>query len=407
MAKKRKLLSSNITVGERGVMSVDGLRQLAESNPTGFQARTQGLIDSGEFTLAGIRDLKGLFTSLIDVEVPVHVDVEGLSGQRAIMASAFPLLVGGLMIAEVNAGYAAVPTIGQELVTERDDNKKVSVIAGITNMDKDTDRVLEGDVFPEISAGEKKAEIRSKRNGRSLSITAEAIEENAVADIVDRCNALAEIASDWVEEQTLERVTDKTGSNTSSAAEPYVYRPDGVGTALYSATANTPGAQAPSGTRVAINALVDSEDLDNARAVLAAMLNSRLKRVSIPMSEVILLVPDALLGVATKILGSEFEPGEINTLNNWGPRGQWRPRLLSSPKMDDISTTAWYLGNFRKQFIRKWKLRFEYVTLSGNTQKFLETRLAFQARIAWDVEIGCRPEYIYVVQSLSGTTYTP
>jgi hypothetical protein len=268
------------------------------------------------------------------------------------------------------------------------------------------DEVREGEAFPEISATEEKVEIRHKRNGRSLSITAEAIEENEVADIVQRVNALGEIAADWVEEQTLSRVCDAKGSATTSGGAPYVYRPNGSGTALYSSTANTPGTRAPSGNRVASNALVDETDLDNARTVLAAMKNNRGKRIAIPMSECLLLVPDALVGAAAKILNSELVPGVENEVSNWGPRGQYRPKLLSSPKLDDISTTAWYLGAFRRQFIRKWKLRFEYVTLSGDTKDFLERRIAFQARIGWDVEIGAT-DYVYVVQNLSSTTFVP
>jgi len=230
--------------------------------------------------------------------------------------------------------------------------------------------------------------------------------DDDVADIVDRCNSLAEIAGSWLEEQTLSRVCDAHGSNTDAAAAPYVLRPDGAGTALYSATADTPGDQAPNGTRLTNNALVDEEDLESAREVLASMKDSRGKRVAMPMSRCVLLVPDALVGVASKIIRSEYVPGVENEVSNWGPRGLYQPRLISSPRLDDISTSAWYLGDFKKQFVRKWKLRMEYVTLSGDTQKFLDTRVAFQARLAWDVEVGAR-DYVYVVQSLSGTTYTP
>ncbi len=294
-----------------------------------------------------------------------------------------------------------VPTIGQDLVTDVDDNKRVSIYAAITSMDVNEDKVKEGDDFPEISAGEEKYEIRSLRNGRRLSITAETIEENDVTNIVDRINALAEIANERIEEQTLRRVCDIDGS-ADSATEPYVLRPDGSGTGPYSATANTPGTRAPSGTRVKSNALADDTDLENARALLVKMLNSRGKRINIPMSQAQLVVPDALIGIATYLTKSELMPGTVNELNVWGPRGRYQPQIVSSPKLDDLSTSAWYLGNFKKQFRRKWKLRMEYVTLGMDTESFLRSRIAFQARIAWDVEIGAL-DYVYVVQNLSGT----
>lgn len=395
---KRKF-ASDVQVGGP-ILDTDALRTLAENEPAAFMGKVQGLIDSGKLSWSSVRDMKRLFLTLGDVQVPATVNMMG--EQRAIMASAFPLLSGALTVAGINASYEAVPTIGQDLVTEVEDPKKVSQYASILSEDTQIDRVDEADPFPEIGAGEESYEIRSNRNGRRISITGEMIEENDVAAITQRVNALGEIAGEMIEEQTLRRICDIDGSATS-AAEPYVLRLNKAGASLYSATANTPGTRAPSGTRYETNALVDTTDLDNARSRLAAMLNSRAKRIAIPVSRCTLLVPDALAGIAAKALNSELEPGVENEVNNWGPRGRYRPRLMSSPKLDDLSTTAWYFGWFEKQFLRKWKLSFEYVTLAGDTESFLKSRIAFQARVAWDCEIGAT-DYVYVVQCLEATT---
>ena len=396
--KKGARFASNIQVGGAG-LDTAGLRSLAESNPEGFMARMQKLIDDG-LRWSDVTDLRGLYNALSEVQVEARVNLHGQV--RAVMSSAFPLLSGALTVAGINDAFIAVPTVGQELVREVDDNKKSSRYASLTSMDTEIDKVEEGKPFPEILAGEESFEVRNKRNGRRISITAETIDENDVAGFVQKINALSEIAAELIEEQTLERVTDVHGSG-SSPAEPYVLRPDGAGAALYSTTANNPGTRAPSGTRINNNALVDGTDLDNARTVLAAMRNYRGRRISIPVSRTQLLVPDAKVGVALKIANSRLEPGVENEINNWGPEGAYRPKIVSSPKLDDISTSAWYLGDFKKQFVRKWKLRLEMVSLEGNTQAYLESRIAFQARIAWDCEIGAT-DYVYVVQSLSGTT---
>ena len=397
--RKKKRLISNIQVGS-DALDMQGLRDLAKGEPEAFMHKCQRLIDEETLRWEDVTDLKKLFLALSDVQVPGRVNIMG--EQRAIMASAFPLLSGALTVAGINDAYDAVPTIGQELVRDMDDSKKITQYASILSEDTAIDSVAEGKDFPEIGAGEEKYEVRNKRNGRRISITAEMIEENDVANITQRVNALGEIAGEIVEEQTLRRVCDIDGSD-ASAAEPYVLRPNGAGTALYSATANTPGTRAPSGTRVANNALVDTTDLDAVRELLAAMLNSRKKRISIPVASCTLLVPDALAGIASKLLNSELEPGVENEVNNWGPRGRYRPKLLSSPKVDDLSTTAWYFGWFQKQFIRKWKLRFEFVTIAGDTESFLKSRIAFQARVAFDCEIGAL-DYVYVVQSLAAST---
>jgi hypothetical protein len=84
-------------------------------------------------------------------------------------------------------------------------------------------------------------------------------------------------------------------------------------------------------------------------------------------------------------------------------RGAYRPRFRSTPKLDDISTTAWYLGWFEKQFVRKWATRAEYVELGETTESYLRSRVAYQARLAWNMEIGVQ-DHVYVVQSLSAST---
>ena len=115
MADKRKFVP-NVSFGTPR-LDMAGLRHLAESEPKAFMGRVQGLIDEGKLSWSDVRDLKGLFFALADIQVPALVDVMGQ--QREIMASAFPLLTGGLTVAAVNAAYEAVPTIGQELVQEK------------------------------------------------------------------------------------------------------------------------------------------------------------------------------------------------------------------------------------------------------------------------------------------------
>jgi len=391
-----KRFISDIRVSAAPGLSIRDIRDLAKHNPALFMERVQKLIGEKKLTLGQMRDMNGLFGVLHDVAVPVRMNIGG--AVRTISASAFPILTGSLVIAAMNDAYQGLETIGEQLVTELEDAKKVTSISAIHSMDKDISSVKETDEFPEISATEEKAEIRHLRNGRMLTISQESIEENEIPDIVNRVNALAEISSDWVEEQTIYRIYDYYGSAAAPAA-PYVYRPDGTGTALYSATANTPGKRAPLGNWVQNNALADETDLEAARIRLSNMLNGRGKRISVPQSLVKVLVPNALVGKMLKISNSQYVPGVENEVSNWGPQGKWwipPERIVSSPKLDDISATCWLFGAFQKQFVRKWKLRFEYVTLGMDTESYLKRRIAFQARIAWDVEIGAT-DYVYVV----------
>ena len=388
-------------------LSLGGLREIALNDPKNFMQKIDGLIENGTIKPADIlANARGLFMNFSDVPVTVHMPDELThSGQRAITTSAFPVLTGTAIIKMFNDKYAKLPTIGQDLVTDFDDNKKITTIAAVLNDDKHVSEVKETEEYPEIGASEETVQIRHRKNGRKISLTTEMLRENDIPNFLMRVNALPEIASDEIEELTLARVTDHYGS-AASAAEPYVYRPEGTGTALYSSTANTPGTRAPSGTRVANNAFVDETDLDAARAVLAAMLNGRGKRINIPVSERVILCPDAILGAVLKVMISEYVPGVENEISNWGPRGRWNipvARILSSPKVDDLSTSAWYYGAPKRQFLRKWKIRFTYVTLGQNTQAYLDRDIAFQARISWDCEVGAT-DYVNFIQCLSAST---
>jgi len=389
---------------QRGVSLYD-LRSLAQNEPGEFMRKIEEGAQSGQLKLTDIRDIKALWQALADVNV--EVTMPDLSGaMRTITTSAFPIMTGNLVIAMINKGYNEIPKIGQELVMEIDDPKKVTTIAGMSTTDSKKDEVKEKEDFPEISASEEKVEIRHRKNGRKLTLTAETIQENEIANFILMVNDLTKFVYRRVERLTLERITDHYGSGTSPK-EPYVYRPNGVGTALYSATANTPGARAPLGARIENNQYKDETDLENARMRLSGMKDDNGERIGAPdRSQTIILCPNALVGKISKTLNSQYVPGVRNEVSNWGPEGRFHipvERLLSSPLMDDLSSTAWYYGDPKSQFIRKWKMRFEYVSLGMTTQAYLNAQIAAQYRIAYDVEVGAR-NYVSMIQNLAATT---
>ena len=399
---KRKLIQSNITTAPG--LSIWDLRQLAINEPKDFVHKITVGAEEGKFRFAELTDLRALYQALADVPVTVHINDVGGS-KRAVGTTAFPILVGNVVIAGINEAYMGVETIGQLLVTEFDDNKKVSIIVRVEALDKEVDEVKEDMDFPQIGVEESGVEIRHRRNGRKFTILKEAIEENDITNIAGKINGLGDLAANRIEELTLKRVYDYDASKSSSA-EPYAYRPQSGATALYSATANTPGTKAPSGNQINSNAFEDESDLENARVRLATMKNANGKRITVPRSEIGIVCPDAVVGKVLKVRNSEYVPGIYNEVSNYGPIGKWNipiERIWSSPKVDDLSATCWLYGAPARQFMRKWKLRFEYVTLGQNTQAYLNSRVAFQASLRWDCEVGA-VDYVFVIRNLSATT---
>lgn len=399
MDKKR--LIPQVQIGSRGLGIAD-MRIAAKSDSAAFMQRTQKLVDDGKLKLSELGDLRTLYAALADVPVTIHLP-DAIGAMRAVSSSAFPVLVSSTVVAAINDAYAAVPTIGEQLVSELDDPKAITTVARIANLDNAVEQVTEGNEYPEIGASEDVVEIAERPNGRRISITAQAIRRNDLANIVERVNAVGTFAATFVEKLTLKRVTDCNGSAATPAA-PYAYRPGGTGTSLFSATANTPGTRAPSGTRYETNALADETDLDNVRGRLASMRDDNGNPIPVDYNSVVVLVPDALIHTLMKIKNSEMVPGTENAMSNWGPRGMWGGfRPLSSPYLDLWSTNAWYYGVPTRQFKRKWALRYEYVTLGESTESYLRSSVAFQARVAWNCEVGA-VDYVHWVQCLSGST---
>ncbi len=399
----KRRFAQSLRIGHAAGTDVDGLRSMARRDPVAFTRRVGDLVDKGDLRLSHLRDLRGLWGALADVQVDVQIpDAAGYT--RAVTASAFPILMGNVVVAAINEAYDQVPTVGEQLVTELDDDKAVTVIARIAEGDADVAQVKEGAEYPEIGASEDSVEIPERPNGRRISMTATALRRNDVSGFVERVNALGRIAAETVEELTLDRVTDVFGSGTTPAA-PYVYRPEGSGTSLFSASANTPGTRAPSGTRINSNALADHTELDAAVTRMRTMRNDRNKPIPISPQEMVALVPPSLESSLYTIKNSELIPGSANNdLNMWGPRGQyagWTPVVGTMLALHD--TAAWYYGAPRRQFRRKWSLRFEYVTLGQETESYLTSSIAFQARVAWNCEVGAT-DYVYWVQSLPAST---
>jgi hypothetical protein len=378
-----------------GPVEMATMRQLALSDPKVWADKMRKAIDAEELGWGTVRDLKALQQALRPVQVQEVVEVDG--EVRAVTSSAFPVLCGNMTVAKINAAYDSIPTIGQELVEDFDDAQDNTIIAQIHPLDSKAESYEEGDKYPEITASEATFEIRHKEWGRMVTITQKMITQNRVPDIIRRIDALGKFLAKYVEKLTLSRVCDQYGS-AGSPTEPYVYRPKGTGTTLYSASANTPSVRTPSGTSI-VNAFADYTDLDNAEIRLATYLDEDLDRLPIDWSRLVLLVPHTLNGLAERLLNSELLPiGANNDINHWGPNGSKRVKLLSSVRLDDISTSVWFLGDFKSQFMRKYAKRMEYVTLGDNTESFLQRGIAWQGRIAVDVEVGAS-DYVFVVRN--------
>ncbi len=370
-----------ITEPNTGMLSSLDLRALVSNDEGNFERRIQALF--ADKKLRGNQlNLRTMYQVLAGM--PVRQLVKDAAGDiRAVTTSAFAVLTGTTMVTMLREAYDAVPRIADLLTTLMPSNNETDTIPAVLSEDV-ISKVAEGKDFPEGGAVEEHVTIGHQKQGGIVSVTREMIQFDKTGQFFTRINRMGEAAANVLEQLVIERVTD-------SISGEFVYNPNGTGTALYSTTARARGTN-----KLATNALVDSSDLDNLRALLRAMTNHAGKPILVRPD--VVLVPDGLLTVADKITLSELTPGAENELNPWGPRGRWRPRVLSSPFLDVISGSTWYMGNPAKQFVRKQVFGIEVTTRGAGSDAEFSSDIVFAARAAFDEEIGAT-DYVFFVQS--------
>lgn len=385
-----------------------GAKDLAESGRLSDEVRSVGVTEADaqafSFRTIGSERFKELRRQLQDVDVTIP---EAVGSARTITTGAFPLLTSALAVAGVNEAYMDVPTIGEQLVTEVDVNKKESTFAGILNYSKEKlERENESAEYAHVGSGSEQFSIKAKDLGMQTAISQNLIDQADTVAIADRLTNLGRLARMELEDHTLRRVTDNAGS-AGTPAVPYVLKGPSVatGTSFFVTSNAAPLTRLPSsGNRITSNPLSDLANVEAARARFAEFTDAAGHRIAFDPSEIVILVPDALLFRAWTLLNSAGAPGVFNEANFFGPAGAMRPQLLSSPKLDALSSTAWYFGIPRRVFKRTWLLRPEVSTHGGNgTMPYTTTREGLRVRVAWQCEIGAS-DYVGWLQCLEGST---
>jgi len=379
---RRRDWAPDVEVGGNMLGLLD-LRALLSNDEGDFDRRTQQLLREKKITPQQL-SLQGMYRGLGRVPAKQWInDVDG--SKRAITTTAFAILTGNTVVAAIRDAYEAVPRIGEKLTMPFASNAQTDTIVGVLT-EATIKKIAEGKEYEEAGAVEEYVTVGHQKQGGIIRVTDEMIRFDQTGQFLMKLNTLAVDAAEAIEQLIVDRVTD-----AKTASGEYVYRPSGTATALYSTTARTRGTNG-----VAVNALVDTTDLDNARALLAGMKRHNGKPVLVAPN--VMLVPDALLATAVKILGSELIPGTENELNPWGTRGRWRPMLLSSPFMDLNSTSTWFLGDPQKQFKKKEVLGMETTTMGAGSAEMFTHDIVFMAKVRFDTEVFC-DDYVHFVQS--------
>jgi len=272
---------------------------------------------------------------------------------EAVSSDLFPVITGEIISAKIIAGYESIRKIGDQLTTTVTSNLKIANYAGFTAA-SGPDKVLEGAPYNDSGLEEKWSQISHTKYGRIISVTEEAIKFDQTGQLLVRAGAIGEKAALYKERLIVEGVQDI--NNT-------VFKPAGVATAYYRTTA--------SGDRkvnsVASNPFGEA-GLLAAKKIMDAMTDEEGDYIMLSIGQLVGLFPVDLEVRVKQMLQSTLVPeGVENAVNTW--KGWFNP--LASPYVSAQSTSTWYLGDFKKDFIwsEVWPLQ-TFTAKPGHEDEF-------------------------------------
>lgn len=252
---------------------------------------------------------------------------ETLLQEEAVNTSVFSVITGELVNRKVIEGYDAYPAVGDELVATVPSRRRSERFPGVGSLDM-PDEVNEAEEYPELGGlGEKYVTSEASKKGMIIAVTEELITEDQTGLVLLRARQVGE---------RIRRDREKTILNGVQDVSSNVYRPSGSATVLYSAD---------NGNLKTGNALADWTDLDAAYAEFINMTDEAGEPLYVEPTA--LLVPVALRGTANRIVSAtEYETDTMTLGNSYS-----HLKALASPYLDAQSSSIWYVGDFRRQFV--------------------------------------------------------
>jgi hypothetical protein len=295
------------------------------------------------------------FTSFQEIWAACERDESGMvrSYSEAVSSDLFPTITGEIISAKIIAGYDSINKIGDQLCTTMSSKLKTARYAGFTAT-TGPDKVVEGEAYNDSGLEEKWSQISHTKYGRIISVTEEAIYFDQTGELLARAATIGEKAALYKERLIVEGVQDI--NNT-------VFKPAGVATAFYRSTASGDrkinlGTSNPFG----------EAGLLAAKKIMDAMTDEEGDYIMLSIGQLVGLFPVDLEVRVKQMLQSTLVPeGTENAVNTW--KGWFVP--LASPYVSAQSTSTWYLGDFKKDFIwsEVWPLQ-TFTAKPGHEDEF-------------------------------------
>ena len=306
---------------------------------------------------------------------------------EAVTASQFSILVGALLSSVVMASYEAAAKVGNQLVTPFQSSLETDTIPG-GYLEGEMEDIKELGKYPHLAdVKEKSVTIGHGKKGLILDITDESVRFDRTGIVMREANQMGEIMALTRETEIINKIQDITGWKA--------WNPSGTNADLYQ---NAQGDGIHDLDNLVVDVLADYTDVQALYTLLRLMQNDDGKYINVVPK--ILLVPVALEIIAKRIINNTQLMGAANEERNPFANAF---NIISTPLLDAQSSTAWYLGDFKKQFLEKIVIPPEVRrrSMGDNNDQDWETDVLASYKIRHDIKVGST-DYRFVGKSTGG-----
>jgi len=360
-------------------MNRDSLKSLYEKyGEKKFAAEVVNLINEGDVNESNF-SLGALWSAMGEpslkpkaINMSAKVSENDFDIEEAIDSSAFPKITGALINKVVQEAYELEYGIGDMLVTKIPSSVKDETIVGFSE-DMAMQEVEENMAYQEGSIGEKYHKINNRKFGRIISLSEEMVKFDQTGQMVMRAKRIGEAARGKHERIIMDAVLGLTASGINAS-----WRPGGTATTLYNSASADPYTTATLDNLGAI-VLADETDLDEAGALLGAFTDEN----GLPMvvNPKILLTGMALRSTANKIC---YSGQSVVSDSPAGSKNIYTGTDVKTSNYIDtlVSATAWYYGDFKKQFVYTDVFPLQVLQAKAGNEKEFENDIVirFKAR---------------------------
>ena len=304
--------------------------------------------------------------------------------EEGVSVAQFPVITGLLLSKKIMDAYNASAMVLDQLVTDFPSRLLVDRIPGA-----ETTAALEdieaGMPYPETAdIQEKYVTVEGKKRGEILNVTWEAVHFDQTGLILRQANAFGEQAAKDREQRGLKTIMDMTDYQK--------YQPSGTQDDLYQ---NAAGSTHHVYDNLVVDVLADHSDINAAEILLGSMMDANGYYINTGQTRV-LLTGVNLKQLAWRIQNNTFMIGGTNEEMN-PAKGTFG--LVVSPWVSANSTTAWWYGDFKKQFVEKVVLPMQVITRKDNINESAFKRDILASHKVRHYTQVAAVDYKYVVKS--------